>query len=163
MVNKDEKEINTGQLNIVGNIIKFEESLIQIRNISYITIMKLEMEKIPLWTIVLILLGIIGTGNSEYRIVSLFVIIISGLYLYLGWYRKNKERSKISVLTIVMNSGSNLSFVVRDKEFLKRILNVLEKIVVDNGIDKNSEVSINIKDCSFSGDSKVLNNLGIGQ
>ena len=63
---------------------------------------------------------------------------------------------------IVSFSGTDYVFEKGNDKFEKVIL-ALEKIVVDNGIDKNSEVSINIKDCSFSGDSKVLNNLGIGQ
>lgn len=161
MEKRDENEINTEKLKIVGNIIKFENSLIQIKNISYITTMKLTKEKFPFLISLIGLLGAVGFIKTDYKLLSVLSIIFSGIYIYDQWYRKNRERLTTTVLSIVVNSGNVLEFVVKEKTFLEKIVYVLERIIIENGIEKNSEISINIKDCSFGGDAQVLNNLGI--
>lgn len=66
------------------------------------------------------------------------------------------------MLTICMNSGKNLQILFINKDFLNRVLSVLEKIIIDGGIG-NQNISIDLSGSQFAGDAQVLNNLGINQ
>lgn len=57
-----------------------------------------------------------------------------------------------------MNSGNNIQIVFLDKDFLDKVLDVLEKIIIEGGLGKHN-LAINIEKCKFGADAKVLNDL----
>ena len=59
-----------------------------------------------------------------------------------------------------MNSGSNLQFVISNKSFLDKVLQVLELIIIEGDIGKQN-ITINIKGNTISGNAKVLNDLNM--
>ena len=85
-----------------------------------------------------------------------------GGIIFYTWYADNKKRSQSMMLTICMNSGKNLQILFINKDFLNRVLSVLEKIIIDGGIG-NQNISIDLSGSQFAGDAQVLNNLGINQ
>ena len=60
------------------------------------------------------------------------------------------------------NIFKNLQILFINKDFLNRVLSVLEKIIIDGGIG-NQNISIDLSGSQFAGDAQVLNNLGINQ
>lgn len=57
-----------------------------------------------------------------------------------------------------MNSGQSLYFAFKRKDFLQSVLAVLERIIADGG---DRQVSINVENCTFSGDADILNGIRI--
>lgn len=156
---QNEKCIETEQLNITGNIMTWQGTMIQLSNVSYITTQKLSPVKIPWGALVLIGVGIC---MFAFKAVIAFIMIVLGGIIFYSWYIENKKRSQSMILTICMNSGNNLQILFMNKEFLNNVLSVLEKIIVDGGIGSQN-ISIDLSGSQFSGDSQVLNNLGINQ
>lgn len=76
------------------------------------------------------------------------------------WYKTNEERKKNTVLNIVMNSGNNFQFVIKNSDFLDKVLKVLEQIMIDGGVGKQN-VAINIQKCNFAGDAQILNDFNL--
>ena len=156
---QNEKCIETEQLNITGNIMTWQGKMVQLSNVSYITTQKLSPVKLPWSALVLIGLGIC---MFAFKAVVAFVMIVLGGIIFYTWYADNKKRSQSMMLTICMNSGKNLQILFINKDFLNRVLSVLEKIIIDGGIG-NQNISIDLSGSQFAGDAQVLNNLGINQ
>jgi len=145
-----EKTIETPSLLIKKNIMAWDNTMIQLSNISYVSSYDVAKLSFPIWAAVLILAGLFLMGKSTFLAVVL--VVVGGLWIYY-WYQENEKRKKCAVLTIRMNSGSNLYFAFSDKAFLTKVMNVLSYIII-NGTDRR--VSISIKDCDISGNAQVL-------
>lgn len=152
-----EKCIQTNYLNITGNIMTWEGTMIQLSNVSYVTTQNMEPAKLPLWAI-----GTVVVGICLYKFVLLLsiVLVLFGAIDLVVWYKENEARKKSTILTIRMNSGNSLQFLFSDRIFLQKVLSVLEKIIIDGGIGSQN-ISIDLSGSQFSGDARVLNNLGI--
>ena len=87
---------------------------------------------------------------------------IAGLGVGLGWIawwaNANEKRKSSKKLNILVNSGHTFQIVFSDRNFLKKILEILEVIIREGGIGNNS-ISINVKDCKIDGDAHILNDL----
>ena len=57
--NKKAKQVNTPSFSIVGHLLRWEDTIIQIDNISMISIASFQQAPFPLWSIVLILVGLL--------------------------------------------------------------------------------------------------------
>lgn len=151
-----EKTIETPKLTIKGNIIYWARTMIQISNISYISTVPLEQLGFP--KMALLILGIAILAFSR-RSPGYGVILLlgAGVWIFI-WYYKNEERKNEAILCIAMNSGVQFRIYVDDKEFLSEILAVLEEIIAEDIIEQQ-KISININDCTITGNAKVLNDL----
>lgn len=145
-----EKTIETPTLLIKKNIMAWDDTMIQLPNISYVSASDIASLKFPIWAPLLVLAGISLLGISV--IPGIVFIIAGGIWLYY-WYQENEKRKKCSILTIRMNSGNNLYFKFNNKTFLKRVTHVLTNIF-NNGTER--QVSINIQDCTITGNAQVL-------
>ncbi len=145
-----EKTIETPTLLIKKNIMAWDDTMIQLSNISYVSASDVASLKFPIWAPLLVLAGISLLGISV--IPGIVFIIAGGIWLYY-WYQENEKRKKCSILTIRMNSGNNLYFKFNNKTFLKRVTHVLANIF-NNGTER--QVSINIQDCTITGNAQVL-------
>lgn len=152
-----EKCIQTERLNITGNIMTWDGTMIQLSNVSYITTKKLQPAKFPWFVLVCWLVGLALLGT--YPMLGIIAIILGGVIFYL-WIKENQNRGQSTILTIRTNSGDDLLFLFSDKFFLNKVLTVLEKIIIDGGIGSQN-ISIDLHGSQISGDARVLNNLGI--
>lgn len=147
LFDKNDKEIVTDQLVIKDNVFEYEGSFLQIRNISYATVIKDRF--MPNGTaVIMALLGLffLATGAD----VVGWIVFLLGIS-YIGWqfysYMQNGR-----YLLIQLNSGLTLKFPCKDEGFLKRVLVVIknnvnervtQNIVIDfsNSIIKDSDIS----------------------
>lgn len=148
-----EKYIETPSLLIKNNIMTWDNTMIQLSNISYISAADIALIRFPRWIVIAILAGLFFLG--EQALLAFFLMTAGAVGMYF-WYMENEKRKLGAILTIRMNSGHNLYFTFEDKEFLIRVINVLERIIINGGV--NSPVSINIKGCTIT-NSNVLTDI----
>lgn len=151
----DEKFIETPSLLIKKNIMTWDNTVIQLSNISYISATDIELAKFPIWAALVILGGLYLFGKSI--LLALFLIAAGAAGLYF-WYQENEKRRQGAILTIRMNSGHNLYFTFEEKKFLLRVVHVLESIIINGGT--NAPVDINIKDCTIT-NSRILTDVNV--
>lgn len=145
-----EKTIETPTLLIKKNIMAWNDTMIQLSNISYVSSSDVAQLSFPGLAAIMIIVAIILLGKATFPAIILAVIGVLWIYY---WYQENEKRKKCAVLTIRMNSGNNLYFAFSDKTFLTKVMNVLAYIII-NGTDR--QVSISIKNCEISGNAQVL-------
>lgn len=153
--NSQQMVIDTPQLFLKGNIMCWDGMMIQLSNVSCISTMPLAQAAFPLPAIVIILLGLFA---FKYSAVAALVLICGGGFWIYSWYRTNVERKKNTILNIVLNSGNQLQIIINNKDFLNKVLKVLEHIIIDGGVG-NKKVAINIEGCQITGNASVLNDV----
>lgn len=156
---QSETTINTPELRIQGNIMLWYGTMIQLSNVSYISTQGLPSIPFPAYSLIGILVGLFLFENHP--VFSLLLFCATGGWIYY-WYEKNLTIKCTTSLNIQMNSGTTLQFIIRNKEFLEKILAILEKIIIDGGIG-SQQIAINIKDCNISGNAHVLDELKINK
>lgn len=139
-----EKNIETPSLLIKKNIMTWNNTMIQLSNVSLISAADIDLAPFPLLAVLIILGGLMLFSASV--ALAFLLLILGGIWIYF-WYFENEKRKAGAILTIRMNSGHNLHFTFENKEFLLRVVEVLENIVIDGG--SNSPVTIDIKDCEI--------------
>ena len=148
-----EKFIETPSLVIKKNIMTWDNTMIQLSNVSYLSASSLTLKPFPFLAALIILGGLCMLG--EMLVPGLLVIACGAAWIY-SWCNDNETRQTGATLTIRMNSGHNLYFSFANKEFLLKVLDVLENIIINGGA--NSPVSINIAGCTIS-NSSVLSDI----
>lgn len=156
---KKEKTIETQELLITGNIMSWKGTMLQLSNVSCISTKPLEEDEFPKFSILLLLIGF-WLFKSNF-ILSILFLASGGIWVYV-WYQENQIKISQSILNICMNSGVNLQFLFKDRNFLEEVLHVLEKIILEGGVGEQN-VSINISRCDFSGNAQVLNDLKLSK
>ncbi len=152
-----EKSIETSELLLKGNIMCWEGTMIQLSNISCVSTAPLDELEFPKLSILVILAGF-GVINPMPPM-GLLLMLAGGVWIY-TWNYFNNLRKLDTVLSISMNSGNNLRFIISSKDFLKKILQVLEQIIIDGGVG-NQNVSIDMRGCKIEGNASVLNDMKI--
>lgn len=154
---KKEKSIETPELKVKGNIMSWDGMMIQLSNVSSVSTAPLDQLAFPMLSVLLIFVGIVGLKQELFF--GVLLLVLGGAWIY-GWYYINNKRKLNTILSIVMNSGSNLQFVISNKNFLDKVLQVLELIIIEGDIGKQN-ITINIKGNTISGNAKVLNDLNM--
>lgn len=155
--NSQQLVIDTPRLLVKGNIMCWDGTMIQLSNVSCISTKPLVQIAFPLFSLVFLLMGLLSLGYN--LIVGIILLGVGGIWIYY-WYKTNEERKKNTILNIVMNSGNSIQFVINNRNFLDKVLRVLEQIIIDGGVGKQN-VSINIQGCQITGNAKVLNDLNL--
>lgn len=154
---KKEKSIETPELKVKGNIMSWDGMMIQLSNVSCVSTAPLEQLAFPTLSLLIILAGILGIRQQP--LFGILLLALGGTWIY-GWYYFNNKRKSNTILSIVMNSGNNLQFVIDNKNFLNKVLQVLELIIIEGDIGKQNLI-INIKGNKISGNARVLNDLNM--
>lgn len=149
-----EKHIETPSLLIKKNIMTWDNTMIQLSNISYISADNIATTSFPVLAAVLVFFGFFLL--EELAILALALILVGAFWIFL-WNKDNQKRKRGAILTIRMNSGHNLYFTFENKNFLLHVLDVLEQIIIDGGTH-NHQVSINVKDCKIN-NSKLFSDV----
>lgn len=155
--NSQQLVIDTPQLFLKGNIMCWDGMMIQLSNISCISTMPLVQAAFPFISIVLILIGFLA---FTYNVIVALILLGAGAFWMYSWDQTNEERKRNTILNIVLNSGNQLQFIINNKDFLNKVLKVLEQIIIDGGVGKQ-DVSINIQGCQITGNAKVLNDFNL--
>lgn len=153
---KKEKEIDTPELSIAGNVMAWKNTIIQLSNVSSLSTVALDPVAFPLWTILGILIAVVFIP-LKLIIVTLLLWIFSAIGIY-DWYKKNQEVAKQRNLIIMMNSGKIFVIGFNNKEFLEKVYGVLSSIIAE-GNNSSEHIRININNSTISGEAHVLNDL----
>lgn len=143
-MNRD-KKIVTNNFKIEKNIINFSESLIQISNISYVSIEPVPKKKFHLESIILFIVGLIIYLSSEFTsFIGLIIIVMSTIYI--SWYLIFNMDSDKKYLCIYLNSGHTYYFFCNDVVFLKDVVKVIKYCVNNHSVNK---IKIDFEDCKI--------------
>lgn len=153
----EKKELNLESFKITGDIIKWNGSVIKIGNISYITNDKFELPDFPKMAVGLILLGmVLGYFNKAACLCSVAI----GILWILLWVQERKNLKDKTILTLAMNAGTKIPILFHDKNFLNKVLNVLEEVMKAENIGEQN-ITVSIKNCDIHGNAKILTDMGI--
>ena len=149
--NRKEKRVNTPSLSIVGRLLRWEDTIIQIDNISLISTADFQQTSFPLWSLVLILIGLLLIRYSVF--VGLICLTGGGLAIWF-WNAEVQKTQSYKYLNIQLNSGRVFSLLFESDVFLKQVLVVFANIFEDNDLtDKN--IYIDIRNCRIDDHSNV--------
>ena len=149
--NRNEKRVNTPSLSIVGRLLRWEDTIIQIDNISLISTADFQQTSFPLWSLVLILIGLLLIRYSVF--VGLICLAGGGLAIWF-WNAEVQKTQSYKYLNIQLNSGRVFSLLFESDVFLKQVLDVFANIFEDNDLtDKN--IYIDIRNCRIDDHSNV--------
>lgn len=156
-MSNDKKELNLENFKITGDIIKWNGSIIKIGNISYITNDKFELPAFPKLAVGLILLGMV---LRYFNTAAFLGSVVAGIvWIFLWFYERENLKNKM-LLTLAMNAGTKILIVFQDKDFLNKVLNVLEEVMKVGNIGEQN-IIVSIKDCDIHGNAKILTDMGI--
>ncbi len=154
---RKEKSIETSELLVKGNIMSWEGMMIQLSNVSCVSTAPVEEIAFPLFSIIILIIGLVALTQKP--IIGILLLAGGVAWIY-GWYYFNNQRKSNTILSIVLNSGNNLQFIIGNKSFLDKVLQVLEQIIINGGVGGQS-VTINIRGNKISGNASVLNDLNL--
>lgn len=118
--------IETNQMRICENSFVYESSVLQISNMSSVSVAPFPPKAISSWMVICILAGLLSITYTFW--VGLFLIaigIVAIIYVY------NYNLNKGHYLKIIMNSGSTYYFNCADSKFLYKIKNVMMQCMND--------------------------------
>lgn len=148
------KSIDTPFLRIRENCLEMKNTTIQLSNISLFSTADITPEKFPIFSIILILVGIILL--EDLTIPGLILIILGGIWIYF-WYSSVQKTKEMKRLTIITNSGNVFPIIFENQAFLSEVVTIMTDIIRDPAHTRN--ITINVKECTFSDDSSVINNM----
>lgn len=150
---QEEEEIKTDRLQINGNILRIDQTTLQLSNLSSISHGLIKV-KIPY--AFLIIWGVVGLIFIKlYALIGFILLIGLGIYIY---YLYQKTVNTNSYLYLQLNSGINYTILFEDKEFLEKAKTVIEM----SFNKKNQNIKINIKDQTIIGDNNRIDESSVG-
>lgn len=148
------KRIETSNLRIEKNVISLDNILLQISNISQVSIEPIPKKKINIIAIVGLILGVLGTmqRNNDIKIVGSTFIIFAMVYFILIW-KANSEPGHY--LHIYMNSENHYYIYCTSLLFLKKVMEVIEFCINNHCINK---INIDLKNCELYNSPIIVGN-----
>lgn len=151
---KEAKKIDTHNLRIEKNIISFNDIMLQISNISQISIEPIPQKNLNPFSVVVLLLGIWGLIQSNKNIKIFGIVAFLAATGYFVWlYRKNSAEGKY--LYLYMNSGCYYYIFCEDENFLAKAMDVIESCINNNYAE---EINIDLAGCKFHNSPLVMGN-----
>ena len=148
------KNIDTPFLRIRENCLEIQNTTIQLSNISLFSTADITPERFPILSVLLILGGLVFF--KHFTAPALIAIVVGGIWIYF-WYSSVLEAKKMKRLTIVTNSGNIFPILFADQEFLAKVVTIMTDIIRDPAHAQN--ITINVKECTFSDDASVVGNM----
>lgn len=146
--------IQTDYLKIYGNALEFEDTTLQLSNISLLSTKDIAPARFPGWSVILILIGAWLLPRNA--LLSLLLIAGGVAWIYF-WYSKAQKVRQLKRLIITTNSGNTFSIIFNDQAFLSEVVNVLNSIIANPA--GHGEVTINVKDNILQGNASVVQTL----
>ena len=149
-----EKIVQTKEIFLEGQLLKWENVIIPISNISLIAVSNVPVSQFPVWSAIMLLLGVI---LIKYLVqVGVILLLVAGIIIF-RWYKIWDTIKQHKYLIMVLNSGYSYSIYCTKESFLNDVLKVLTD-VLNNGIDSNVNYTINLYDCNIDNNSSVISN-----
>lgn len=163
--NDKQKTIETDYLNVRGNLISWNNTILQISNISMITTNEFEKKPIPIYPFLLFIVGLL----TFQFLASLSIVCIVSASLWGYFYYSNaKKIAELKILSFKLNSGETFGIVFNNQTFLNKVISVLTKILSQE--IKSSNITFDIKnnnyafkDNTFNDSSSAVNNMYKGE
>lgn len=130
---KNANTIETDFLKVRGNLIIWENTMIQISNISMISTDNILGEPLPIWAVIMIILGLLSLNVN--LLIAIVLLVIGGAVIFL-WRKKDQERKQSKMLTFMLNSGNRFSLIFRNGEFLQKVSSVLIELLAEKATNK---------------------------
>ena len=147
-MDKENNVYKDSNLEIRDNILKFNDHVIQLSNISSVSVSTMEKQKIPNALYLGILVGLVC-----FAFMPPVGLIIAGAALFMIFKIISNNNSLGFYLKIELNSGANMYFNADDKNFLIKIVAVMENCFND----KNSSVFSDMKNSNIQyGDNNTV-------
>lgn len=158
---EDGRYIETSEFLIKGNLICWDGMMVQLSNISCISLSALNSPKFPTEIFQLLFYGIISfvfssVFESQFLFWLFIVFLIIIFCLLLEWKSSYDEKDSMMNLILNLNSGCNLQFTFKDQQFLKNVIEILQEILLIGDIGKKV-IYINISNNEITGDIDFLN------
>lgn len=138
------KTVDTQCLKIQGNCLKFNDTVIQLRNISLFSTSDIAPPPFPAVAILVLFLGLACFFFQA--VIALILLAAGGLWIFL-WYRKAQEIKAMKRLTIITNSHDVFAISFSDQPFLEQVVMVLTSIIAYPAAQ--SSVVMDIASCKF--------------
>ena len=147
-MDKENNVYKDSNLEIRDNILKFNDHVIQLSNISSVSVSPMEKQKIPNELYMVVLIGLVCLA-----FMPPLGLIIVGAALFMIFKIISNNNSLGFYLKIELNSGANIYFNADDKNFLVKIVGVMENCFND----KNPSVFIDMKNSNIQyGDNNTV-------
>lgn len=150
---KKEKVIETDELQVRGHLLRWKDVVIQISNISQISVGNYPTQPFPMWTLVAILIGLFAMQFNV--LIGLVGLLLGGGVIFI-WYQERESKKGYKFLHLRLNSGTVFSFVFEQENFLRKVLDVFANIFEDVEKNVNNSVTIDIKNCTVTDNGKVI-------
>lgn len=135
------KVIETQNLRIHGQLLRWSDTAIQISNIAMVSTAELPLPAFPVWAVLFVIGGVIVLGDRQLGGGGLIFIAI-GVALGYFWYRKYKKVKDMRYLHIFLNSGYTYSFLFTNQDFMSQVLQVFANIF-ESGMKSDTNILIN--------------------
>ncbi|MBQ6205721.1 MAG: hypothetical protein IJK52_01420 [Oscillospiraceae bacterium] len=154
------KVIETENLLIRGHLLRCFNAVIQINNISLVSIENMPLPRFPSWTGILCALGVflilLGNSNYEDEIVGLGIMLLTvAAFAVIIWLAARNDVKERKYLNIRMNSGDAYYLTYRNQEFVKQVLQLLANII-ETGTTPQTNFHINMKECEIRENGSVI-------
>ena len=157
---KKEKVIETDELQVRGHLLRWKDVVIQISNISQISVGNYPRPPFPLWTIAATLIGLFFLPyNKLIGAFGLLVVLVVIAMWYDSWYDKKDYK----VLRLYLNSGTSFFFTFKEETFMRKVLDVFANIFEDVEKNVNNSVTIDIKNCTVKDNGTFIETLNDGK
>ncbi|WP_288752198.1 hypothetical protein [uncultured Phascolarctobacterium sp.] len=152
----ESKIVETDVLKVKGNLISWDNSIIQISNICMLTTTDVEANKFPMYSLLFVLVGLFIAKTNIMAGLASLIIGIAWIYF---WHKSSKQAKNSKNLNIVLNSGHIFIFIFHDKKFLEKVISVLSDILIAS--EKKAEYIFNIKNSTFNDHSSLVKNMDV--
>ncbi len=151
---KEAKKVETSNLRIENNIISMGDILLQISNISQVSIEPIPKREFKLSAVFVLILGILGAMQRNEDIKAMGVMTIFVVTGYIIWIviENTKEGN---YLYIYMNSGNFYYIFCAEEVFLREVIEVLEYCINNHYVQ---EVCIDFENCILDNSPIIVGN-----
>ena len=154
------KVILTDNLLIRGHLLRCFNAVIQISNISLVSIENMPLPRFPAWTGILCALGMFlmffGNSTREDGIVGMgILLLIIGFFMVIAWIVERHDVKEKKYLNIRMNSGDAYYLIYRNQEFINQVLQLLANII-ETGTTPQTNFHINMRECEIRENGSVI-------
>lgn len=148
----DNNIIKSDFLEIKGNLVRCNRTIIQMSNISMLTTTDFAKVPFPIWSIFIGLLGLFCMIQGEEVSAFLLGILLVAVPVLAIWFWKEKMNrvEQTKKLNFVLNCGTTYTIIFNDLVFLNKVVSVFTNILVDS--DKSQNIYFDIE----KGDMKII-------
>ena len=141
-------------MKIENNVIAISDLLLQISNISQVSIEPMPKKKVNVMSALVFLLGVFAIVQRTENFMLLGTILITFGGVYWLWLCIENSRGG-QYLYLYMNSGSNYYIFCENDVFLKEVINVIEYCINNKYIQ---EIKVDFENCQLDNSPLIIGN-----